>query len=142
MLPTGQFHGATRQLHASYTLPKPGGTVRRMAGAGCTVAQIRVLRRVTGTPSSMAATPRRRLPGDARSESLFAPCALWRAKSRFNRLPEAPPNTAKSGCDGAGDFQARRGEQQEETNMRKSVIAGLALWATFLPHSRERPALT
>ena len=37
--------------------------------------------RVTGTPLSMADTAPRRLPGDARSESLFPPCAPWRAKS-------------------------------------------------------------
>jgi hypothetical protein len=59
----------------------PKDELEGMMAAGCTVDDRQGRRRVTGTTSSTAATPPRRWPGDARSESLFAPCALWRARS-------------------------------------------------------------
>jgi hypothetical protein len=68
----------------------------RTAAVACMADYRRGRRRVTGTPLSMAYTAPRRLPGDARSESLFAPCALWCAKSRSDRLTEAPVQESKS----------------------------------------------
>jgi hypothetical protein len=57
--------------------------------SGCTADDRPGRRRVTGTTSSTGAIVPRRLPSDARSESLFAPCALWRAKSRRSSPPKS-----------------------------------------------------
>jgi len=58
----------------------------RMAAVTCTADDRRGRRKVTGTTSSTGVIAPRRSPGDARSESSFAPCALWRARRRSNRL--------------------------------------------------------
>jgi hypothetical protein len=61
----------------------------RTVDAGCTADDRPGRRRVTGTTSSTGAIAPKRLPSDARSESLFTPCALWRAKSRRSSPPKS-----------------------------------------------------
>jgi hypothetical protein len=106
------------------TAGRPGsraGTQRwRMAGAGCTVEQIRGRRRVTGTPSGTAATPPRRLPADARSQHSFAPCVLWPALPR-RRAEALQCCEAGRGANLVRDHVGTERPRVAQVNMKKGV---------------------
>jgi hypothetical protein len=83
----GGFLAYTRRAgQRSYRAPGAGATSHHAGSPTSARPQARPgargLRRVTVTPSSMAATPPRRLPAGARSQHSFAPCALWPAPPR------------------------------------------------------------
>jgi hypothetical protein len=93
------------------TAGRPGSRANRQqcrtVDAGCMADDRRGRQRVTGTTSGTGAIAPRRLPGDARSESLFAPCALWRVRSWSNRPRETPvqrvrAQRAHGGPEGSG----------------------------------------
>jgi hypothetical protein len=66
----------------------------------------------------MADTAPRPLLGATRSTSSFAPCVLWPAKSRSNRLPEAPVQRVKITVTRV--FQERQKELQDRLQLERA----------------------
>lgn len=86
-----QDHGAEGPVTRATNIGAGGNHVPQRTASGGATAGLRANPSRTGNPSPEGYGPEpgaerapRRLPGDARSKSLFAPCALWRAKSRSN----------------------------------------------------------
>jgi hypothetical protein len=64
-----------------------------------------------------------RLLGGARSESMSAPCALWRAKSRSNRLPEACIQRVRS----VRGYETDTSQDNGRPHLRPASARGVAL---------------